>query len=152
MTQDALYNFVHQLNTSYVGPSLVFVLLLSGVIDAPQGLVGIQLMQSAFSQTFGAWGNWFIALSLFFFALSTIVGRYFFAAQNLRYLIGEKLVIPYRLLIALLVVLASVAEVPLIWELADVFNFFIVVPNIVAILWLSPQVAQEVKKMRSQKS
>lgn len=94
MTQDALYNFVHQLNTSYVGPSLVFVLLLSGGIDAPQGLVGIQLMQSAFNQTFGAWGNWFIALSLFFFALSTIV----------------------------------------------------------AILWLSPQVAQEVKKMRSQKS
>lgn len=70
------------------------VLLLSGVIDTPQGLVGIQLMQSAFSQTFGAWGNWFIALSLFFFALSTIV----------------------------------------------------------AILWLSPQVAREVKKMRSQKS
>ena len=49
-------------------------------------------------------------------------------------------------------VLASVVEVPLIWELVDVFNFFIVVPNIVAILWLSPQVAQEVKKMRSQKS
>ena len=47
-----------------------------------------------------------------------------------------------------LVVVASVVEVPLIWELCDTFNFFVVVPNIIALVWLSPKVADEVGRMR----
>ena len=93
-------------------------------------------------------GNWFIAVSLFFFAMSTIVGWYFFAAQNVRYLFGEKPIVAYRILVMALVVVASIVEVPLIWELADTFNFFIVIHNVIAILWLSPKVVAELKRMR----
>lgn len=126
------------------------VLLLSGVLDSNTGMVGIQLMQSAFNSSFGILGNWFIAISLFFFAMSTIVGWYFFAAQNVRYLFGERPIWAYRVLVMVLVVLASVVEVPLIWELADTFNFFIVIPNVIAILWLSPKVVDEVRRMRDE--
>lgn len=126
------------------------VLLLSGILDNPTNLVGIQLMQGAFNSSFGMLGNWFIAISLFFFAMSTIVGWYFFAAQNVRYLFGERPIWAYRILVMALVVLASVVEVPLIWELADTFNFFIVIPNVIAILWLSPKVVEEVKRMREE--
>lgn len=126
------------------------VLLLSGILDNPTNLVGIQLMQGAFNSSFGILGNWFIAISLFFFAMSTIVGWYFFAAQNVRYLFGERPIWAYRILVMGLVVLASVVEVPLIWELADTFNFFIVIPNVIAILWLSPKVVEEVKRMREE--
>lgn len=126
------------------------VLLLSGVLDAPDGMVGIQLMQAAFCGSFGSMGNWFIALSLFFFAMSTVVGWYFFAAQNVRYLFGEAPVRAYRYLVMALVVAASVIEVPLIWELADTFNFFIVIPNVIAIIWLSPQVSAELARMRKE--
>lgn len=127
-----------------------FVLLLSGVIDGTTNLVGIQLMQNAFYGTFGVLGNWFVAISLFFFAMSTIVGWYFFAAQNVRYLFGERPIVAYRILVMLLVVVASIVEVPLIWELADTFNFFIVIPNVIAIVWLSPKVVAELKRMRQE--
>ena len=123
------------------------VLLVSGVLQPDTQLVGIQLMQAAFDSTFGAAGNWFIAISLFFFALSTIVGWYFFAAQNVRYLFGEKPITAYRILVMILVVVASIVEVPLIWELADTFNFFIVIPNVVALLYLSKQVVAERDRM-----
>lgn len=124
------------------------VLLLSGVTDTSTKLVGIQLIQRAYNETFGPIGNWFIATSLFFFAMSTIVGWYFFAAQNVRYLFGEKPIVIYRITVMIIVIAASVVEVPLIWELADTFNFFIVIPNIAAILWLSPKVAIELKRMQ----
>lgn len=123
------------------------VLLVSGVLTPDTTLVGIQLMQAAFDSTFGAAGNWFIAISLFFFALSTIVGWYFFAAQNVRYLYGEKPITAYRILVMLLVVVASIIEVPLIWELADTFNFFIVIPNVIALLYLSNKVKAERDRM-----
>lgn len=124
------------------------VLLLSGVIQSDTSLVGIQLMQAAFDSSFGVAGNWFIAVSLFFFAMSTIVGWYFFAAQNVRYLFGEKPINAYRALVAILVVVASVVEVPLIWELADTFNFFIVIPNVIALVYLSKKVVEEKDRMK----
>lgn len=123
------------------------VMLVSGILASADHLVGIQLMQSAFGTSFGTTGTWIIAVSLFFFAMSTIVGWYFFAAQNVRYLFGERPINAYRVLVMLLVVLASVVEVPLIWELADTFNFFIVIPNLVALFWLSPKVVVQARRM-----
>lgn len=124
------------------------VLLMSGVIQPNTSLVGIQLMQNAYYSSFGDVGTFFIAISLFFFAMSTIVGWYFFAAQNVRYLFGEKPIKAYRVLVMLLVVVASVVEVPLIWELADTFNFFIVIPNVIALIYLAPKVVAEKDHMK----
>lgn len=124
------------------------VLLMSGVIQPNTSLVGIQLMQNAYYSSFGDVGTFFVAISLFFFAMSTIVGWYFFAAQNVRYLFGEKPIKAYRVLVMLLVVVASVVEVPLIWELADTFNFFIVIPNVIALIYLAPKVVAEKDHMK----
>lgn len=124
------------------------VLLMSGVIQPNTSLVGIQLMQNAYYSSYGDVGTFFIAISLFFFAMSTIVGWYFFAAQNVRYLFGEKPIKAYRVLVMLLVVVASVVEVPLIWELADTFNFFIVIPNVIALVYLAPKVVAEKDHMK----
>ena len=126
------------------------VLLLSGVIDGGSNLVGIRVMQAAFDSGFGSVGNYFIAISLFFFAMSTIVGWYFFAAQNVRFLFGERPIIAYRVIVMVLVVVASVIKVELVWELADTFNFFIVIPNVIALIWLSPKVVAESDKMKKE--
>ena len=53
----------------------------------------------------------------------------------------------YRILVMILVVVASIVEVPLIWEMADTFNFFIVIPNVVALLYLSNKVMAERNRM-----
>jgi AGCS family alanine or glycine:cation symporter len=126
------------------------VILLSGVIIENPEAQGVAIPQLAFNSTFGTAGDYFIAIALFFFAFSTIVGWYFFAAQNVRYLFGERLIWPYRILVLLVILVASVVQVNLVWELADTFNFFLVIPNVIALLFLAPKVVAEVKKMRTE--
>lgn len=106
-------------------------------------------VQTSFGETFGMTGSIFVAITLFFFSLTTIVGWYFFAAQNLRFLCGgEKLITPFRALVVLFVVLGSVLEVELVWELMDTFNVFLVVPNVIALLYLSPKVLKQTKILK----
>ena len=123
------------------------VILTSGVIELHPEAQGAAIFQSAFSSTFGVAGDYFIAISLFFFAFSTIVGWYFFAAQNVRYLFGERLVWPYRFVVVAVILVASVAQVNLVWELADTFNFFLIIPNVIALFILSRHVRREEEEM-----
>lgn len=126
------------------------VILLSGVIQTHPEVQGVGVAQAAFHGTFGAAGKYFIAIALLFFAFTTSVGWYFFAAQNMRYLSGNRLIWPLRIAVAVVVVLASVVEVELVWEMADTFNFFLVVPNVIALLALSPQVVKEANRLRAE--
>lgn len=124
------------------------VILMSGVIESYPSAQGVAISQYAYCSAFGDFGDYFIAISLFFFAFTTIISWYFFAAQNVRYLFGERLVWPYRFVVMAVVLVASVLQVNLVWELADTFNFFLIIPNIIALIFLSPQVVKEVKAMR----
>ncbi|WP_301188216.1 alanine:cation symporter family protein, partial [uncultured Desulfovibrio sp.] len=71
---------------------------------------------------------------LFFFAFSTIVGWYFFGAQNVRFLCNGRGVGVYRILAVLFVAAGSCLQVDLVWQLADLFNGLMVIPNLIA-LW-----------------
>jgi AGCS family alanine or glycine:cation symporter len=124
------------------------VILLSGVLFNHPDAHGVTIPQLAFHSSFGAAGDYFIAIALFFFAFTTIVGWYFFAAQNVRYLVGERMVWPYRFVVLAVILIASVAHVNLVWELADMFNFFLVIPNVIALLCLAPKVVKETESMR----
>ncbi len=124
------------------------VILLSGVITTHPEAQGVSIAQLAFHSSFGSLGDTFIAVALFFFSFTTIVGWYFFAAQNVRYLFGERLIWPLRIAVGAMIVLASVVQVNLVWELADTCNFFLVIPNVIALLWLSPKVIAQAKQMR----
>lgn len=110
---------------------------------------GVQVAQMAFASAFHEAGPIFVALALLFFSITTIIGWYFFAAQNVRYLFGEKLVWPYRILVLAVVICGALLKVDLVWELADAFNLFMVIPNVVALLILSPEVAKEYSQYRA---
>lgn len=103
--------------------------------------------QASFGLVFGQGGLIFVAITLFFFSLTTIVGWYFFAAQNLRFLMGEKGIVPFRFLVVGMVVLGSILHVELVWELTDACNVFLVVPNVIALLILSPKIIEESRKL-----
>lgn len=105
-------------------------------------------VQESFTTAFGQAGNYFVAITLFCFSLTTIVGWYFFAAQNLRFLCGEKLINPFRLTVVLFVIIGSVLQIELVWELMDTFNVFLVIPNVIALLYLSPKIIEQTKLMR----
>lgn len=132
----------------------VFVVLSSGVIDLETGKTsfsGISLVQEAFStHIFGhAGGYLFIAVCLFFFAFTTIVGWYYFAEINVRYLFGARWIRALQIGVVACIFIGSTQKVELVWELADMFNGFMVVPNLIAILILSPVVAKLLKDYNS---
>lgn len=103
----------------------------------PSGKTGAELSQFAFSTLYGKGGDIFIAVCLLFFAFSTIIGWYFFGEANVKYLFGTKAVRIYAVLVAVCVVLGSLAQVDLVWNMADCFNSMMVIPNILALFMLS---------------
>lgn len=103
----------------------------------PTGKTGAELSQYAFSTLYGKGGDIFIAICMFFFAFSTILGWYFFGQANIKYLFGAKAVRIYSVIVAVCVFLGSLAEVELVWTMQDTFNSLMVIPNILALFALS---------------
>lgn len=103
----------------------------------PTGKTGAELSQYAFSTLYGKGGDIFIAICMFFFAFSTILGWYFFGQANIKYLFGSKAVKIYSVIVAVCVFLGSLAEVELVWTMQDTFNSLMVIPNILALFALS---------------
>jgi AGCS family alanine or glycine:cation symporter len=112
-----------------------FVILTTKSI--PTGLTGAELSQYAFSTVFGKGGNIFIAICMFFFAFSTVVGWYFFGQTNVKYLFGVKGVKFYTILVCICVFLGSLAKVDLVWNMSDCFNSLMVIPNLIALFALT---------------
>ncbi|WP_421193418.1 alanine/glycine:cation symporter family protein [Aeromonas enteropelogenes] len=108
---------------------------------------GITVTQNAYEQTFGYWGNIFISVSLLFFAFSTIIGWYYYAETNVRYLCSSvRWLRCLKILVILCVFGASLFNVDLVWNMADAFNGLMVIPNIIALLILSPIVIEYTQK------
>ena len=117
-----------------------FVILASGALDGK--LTGIALTQQAFTIGLGPIGNGFVAVCLLFFAFTTIIGWYFFAEQNVKYLFGTQAISIYRVIVLCFLMLGSFLQVTLVWELADLFNGLMVIPNVIALIGLSKLVAK----------
>ena len=115
------------------------VLVSSGLV--PQGLTGTALTQAAFSQSFGGFGPVFIAICMFFFAFSTIIGWYFFGHTNFKALFGEKALPVYSVIVVIFILVGSTLKVDLVWAMADFFNGLMAIPNLLALLALSGLVA-----------
>ena len=108
------------------------VILSTNVLG--NGLTGSELAQSAFDAGFGSFGKIFIAVCMLFFAFTTIVGWYYFGEVNVQSLFGEKAVKVYSVLVLGFVIVGSVLKVDLVWNLSDMFNGLMVLPNLIAIL------------------
>ena len=111
------------------------VILVTGVLDYKT--TGIELTQHAYNVGLGSIGMSFVAVCLFFFAFSTIIGWYFFGEQNVRFLFKGRGLLPYRLLVCAFIILGATLKVDLVWSLADLFNGLMVIPNLIALLALN---------------
>lgn len=131
------------IDTFVVLTMTALVILSSGVLDSmiEQGIGGTPVAQAAFATGFGKFGPMFVAICLLFFAFSTIIGWYFFAQQNVKYLFGTKGVKPFAVIAVIFVFIGSLLKVELVWNLSDLFNGIMVLPNLVALFALSGVVA-----------
>ena len=113
---------------------------------AAQGIDKTNMAQLAFSSVFGTGvGRAFVALCLLFFAFSTILSWNFFGKLNVAWLFGEKATRVYSALAVVFIFLGSCLSNDLVWELSDLFNQLMVIPNALALLALARLVAAAAK-------
>ena len=128
------------ISTLYAGNGI----LASG---AAEGVSKTNMAQIAFSSIMGnTAGSLFVAICLMFFAFSTILGWNFFGRINVEYLFGKKAVPVYSVIAVVLIFLGSCVSNDLAWELSDMFNQLMVIPNFFAIVALGGLVAAAARK------
>ena len=114
---------------------------------ASSGLTKTNLVQCAISSVSStAIGNIFVAVCLLFFAFSTILSWNYFGKINFEYLFGRKAVVVYSILAVAAIFCGTLMKNDLVWELQDMFNQLMVLPNILALLALSGTVAAACRK------
>ena len=117
-----------------------------GAAAASEVLNKTNLAQTAFGSVMGAEaGAMFVAVCLFFFAFSTILSWNLFGKINVEYLFGKKGVAVYSVLALVFIFLGTVASNDLVWEMTDMFNNLMVIPNAVALFALTNMVVKSVR-------
>jgi AGCS family alanine or glycine:cation symporter len=110
-----------------------------------EGLKGAALTNKAFSMI-PTIGPLILTIGLLTFVFSTILGWSYYGEKAVEYLLGKKAVFPYRILWIIFVFLGSVFSLNFVWDLADLFNGLMAIPNLISLLILSPVIVAETKK------
>lgn len=117
---------------------------LSGAV-----LSNATMAQEAFARSFNSasFGNVFVAICLFFFAFSTIISWNYFGKVNAEYLFGKKFIPIYSVIAVVFIFLGSILSNSLVWELTDMFNNLMVIPNVIALVALYKMVSGSRNKL-----
>lgn len=128
-----------------------FIILFSGApLDG--SVNGVQLTQAALTNEIGASGSVFVAIALFFFAYSSILGNYYYGEANVQYLTSRRWVMTlYRLLVGGMVMFGALAALDLAWSLADITMGLMALCNLIAISLLGKYAFRLLNDYRAQK-
>lgn len=139
-------------DTLLVCSCTAFIILISGLYQVP-GLNGIALTQSALQSEVGAVGPIFVAIAIFMFAFSSIIGNYYYGEANIRFITSNGQVMTvYRICSAgVMVIFGAVASFELVWNIIDFFMAFLTACNLIAIVLLGRYVFRLLDDYRQQK-
>lgn len=119
-------------------------ILVTGVWSGE--LNGVALTQSAFSMVFSDFGSIVLTIFLVLFAFTTILGWNYYGERCFEFLFGVRFIWLYRVVFVLMVLLGGFIELDMVWIIADIVNALMALPNLIALLVLSPVVVAETKK------
>ncbi len=111
------------------------VLVMAGQFT--DGVTGAALTSNSFESLLPGVGGWVVTIGLIFFAYSTILGWSYYGEKCTTYLMGDKAVLPYRVIYTGFVMLGTVISLDLVWAVADIFNGLMAFPNLIGLLLLS---------------
>lgn len=138
MTQALIGMLETFIDTLIVCTMTGFAILVTGKWTS--GLTGAQLTTSAFEQALPGIGGVLVTVALTLFAFSTILGWCVYSERCIMYLFGERMLTPWRVLFTCIVPIGAVAQLDFVWLLSDTFNALMAIPNLLALLMLSPVV------------
>jgi AGCS family alanine or glycine:cation symporter len=116
------------------------VIISTGVWDS--GETGAALSTLAFRTGLPGPGDWVVSIGLALFAFTTLIGWSYYGERCAEYLFGVKVITAYRLLWVFAIPLGALGNLGLLWLVADVLNALMALPNLIALLVLSPVVFQ----------
>ena len=119
-------------------------ILVTGVWSGD--LNGVALTQSAFSTVFSYFGPALLTIFLVLFAFTTILGWNYYGERCFEFLFGVRFIWLYRVVFVVMVLLGGFIELDMVWIIADIVNALMALPNLIALLVLSPVVVAETKK------
>ncbi len=139
-------------DTLLVCSCTAFIILISGLYDVPE-LNGVNLTQAALESEVGAAGPIFLAVAIFLFAFSSIIGNYYYGEANIRFITTSKTVMTvYRLFSGgVMVIFGALACFELVWNIVDFFMAFLTACNLIAIMILGKYAFRLLDDYRLQK-
>lgn len=140
-------------DTIIICTATAFVVLISGTGFDPESTVsGIVVTQNALAHSLGSWAPAFVAIALFLFAFSSLLGNYYYGETNIQFIKGNKLWLQgYRIAVLAMIFFGTVASFGLVWDLADIFMGLMAIVNIYAIFRLAPIALAALKDYAAQK-
>jgi AGCS family alanine or glycine:cation symporter len=120
-------------------------ILLTGVWN--QGATSSAVVAEAFNMAMPSVGGWMLAISIFLFGYTTLIGWAFYGEQFLEYLFGPRIIAPYRWIYCLLIPFGAVAKVDTVWAWGDILNALQIFPNLVGLFLLSGLAAAAAKRI-----
>lgn len=127
------------------GLVLVSTIMKNPAINANEITDGGVLTSLAFDQI-PVIGPLILVVGIISFAFSTILGWAYYGERCVEYFAGKKGLIPYRVLYIAVAVIAPVVALDVVWDIADILNALMAIPNLLAVLLLSPVIVKETKK------
>ncbi len=140
------------IDTLLICSATVFILLLTGVYKESSDLSGIPLIQQSIASQFGEGSIHIVTAAVCMFAFTSIIGNYFYAEANIRFISKDRRVMTvFRLAAAAMVFLGAQANLDLAWSLADITMGLEAIVNIIAILMLSGIAVKALRDYEKQK-
>lgn len=133
-------------NTIVMCTMTALVIITTGAFSA--GKNSGEMTLYAFSSTIGSFSQTIISICMVLFAFTTIVSWAYYGEQSVKYAIGEKFILPYRIVYALSTGIGSICAMSIVWKFADVFNVMMAIPNLISLILLSPQVISLTKEYK----
>ena len=139
-------------DTLVVCSCTAFIILISGLYQVPE-LNGIALTQSALQSEVGSVGPIFVAIAIFLFAFSSIIGNYYYGEANIRFITPNATVMTvYRIFSAgVMIIFGALASFELVWNIVDFFMAFLTACNLTAIVLLGRYAFRLLDDYRKQK-
>ena len=109
---------------------------------------GAALTILAFETVLGRAGAVLVTIGIALFAFSTILGWEYHGEKAFEYLFGMKPVMVYRVVFALVAYVGATQSLDVVWNISDIFNALMAVPNLICLLLLSGTVAREIEKFQ----
>jgi AGCS family alanine or glycine:cation symporter len=139
------------LDTLLICTATAFMCLSSGAEFNPD-MGGAAYVQSAMAANLGGFGPVFLSVAMSLFAFTTLIGNYSYCEGCLRFILNREVsktgILAFRILATFLVFLGAVASASTVWNLADIFNGLMALPNIIALFALGGVVAKAAKSYK----